>query len=242
MSQLKTHKRKSMMRMNLFAGALLLAIPTIAQADDATSTPTPSAESANAPQAQEMIPPAPMGPYFSHRMMPNGGPAGSGFPPVGFDPMSGAGARGAGKNHNHSHQGMGMGGDNSVVHGMPYGQPSGTPYGGMPYGTPFKGNPPTAAAPGMQRPEEPEWLAKRQTEVEKYRAEQQKRYAEQQKQFAEAARRQPPAYAPRGYGAPYGAPQFRPGYGPGYNSPYRAPYRAPYGAPYGYAPQPRPAY
>jgi len=308
------------MRMNLLAGVLMLAIPAAAQAAGDKSTEAQIAAQTNENRAATMIPPAPMGLYFSRRLMPQmaqpmgsnmgpnmgpNGPSVGGFPPVGFDPIANARPRtdDAGKGQTRQdaaptapapmagYPGNGMGshgntngaadtdarmsgrfnmggrngwgGNDAFANGMPYGRPYGSPYGGMPYGTPFNGQPqgfnapqtaPTEnapqtsaqpqgqtdapqAAPNMQPPAEPEWVAQRRAEAEKYRAEAQKRYAEaekyrieMQKRFAEEARKRAAAYAGQGYGAPYGAP-VRPGYGQGYG--------APYGVPYGYAPQPQ---
>lgn len=72
------------MRTKLMAGVVMLALPTgVLAADEATSD-TGVAQPQNQTTASNL--PAPQGPFFSRRMMPNGGTGN--FPPMGFDPMA----------------------------------------------------------------------------------------------------------------------------------------------------------
>ena len=141
------------MRINLMAGVLILTLPVVAHAaSDETTT-----EQASKNQTVETVPPAPRGPYFSRRLMPQMGPnTGSnvaGYPPVGFDPMAsssrhnnnmGSTGNGAGagatemdaRMNGRFNMGNNMGGNNrwggnnSFVNNSPYGQPYGTPFNG----------------------------------------------------------------------------------------------------------------
>lgn len=80
-------ERNWSMRTKLMMSALMLTLPAGAMAQE-TTQPTegavPSAE-----QAQTQVPPAPQGPFFSRGLVGQDGTNMPGFPPLGFDPMTG---------------------------------------------------------------------------------------------------------------------------------------------------------